>query len=76
MLFLNNGLPESPGTHEILVLIDSVSSEIPEFKDKSFDELKAMLAGIQKKPSHKALKNALYDMNKHQTILYDLRVIL
>jgi 5'(3')-deoxyribonucleotidase len=41
-----------------------LQNKIPEFKGKSFDELKAMLAGIQKKPSHKALKNALYDMNK------------
>lgn len=41
-----------------------LQNQLPEFQGKTFDELKSMLAGYQQIPSHKALKKALWDVNK------------
>ncbi len=44
--------------------LKSIQEQIPEFEGKTPDELKSLLNGYLRKPSHKALKRALYDYNQ------------
>ena len=49
---------------ELRRILKSIQERIPEFQGKTPDELKVLLSGYLRIPSHKALKNALYDYNQ------------